>query len=101
MAACFSFFVFRSRVAGPSYEEANWAVMRRIMAVTASQRLMLQNVNGGSCIDYFSSIRYWMVVVSLFGFCSSFSMVMGFPEAFASAQAMALENGQPTVSCVL
>lgn len=56
IAACFSLFVFRSRVAGPSYAEASCAVMRRIMAVIASQRLMLQNVNGGSCIDYSSNI---------------------------------------------
>jgi hypothetical protein len=56
IAACFSFFMSMSRVAGPSYEEASCAVIRRIMAVTASQRLMLQNVNGGSCVDYSSSI---------------------------------------------
>jgi hypothetical protein len=46
MAACFSLFMFRSRVAGPSYEDASCAVMRSIMAVTASQRLTLLRSKG-------------------------------------------------------
>ena len=70
------------------------------MAVAASQRLMLQNVNGGNGSFYSSSMWYWIIVVLLSGLCSSFFRVTGFPAAFARAQAMALENGLPTASCV-
>jgi hypothetical protein len=100
-AAYLSLLAFASRVAGPSYDEASCTVIRRIMAVTASQRLMLQKVNGGNCSDYPSSVRNLIVVVLPSELRSSFSMVTGLCEAFASAHAMALENGQPTASCVL
>jgi len=99
-AAFFSLLLFASKVAGPSYDEASCTVIRRIMAVTASQRLMVQKVNGGNCTDYPSSVRNLIVVLPS-ELRSSFSIVTGFPEAFASAHAKALENGQPTVSCVL
>ena len=40
-AAALSFFVSISRVCGPSYAWVSWEVIRRIMLVTASQRLMV------------------------------------------------------------
>ena len=92
-AANFSFFVSISSVCGPSYAWASWEVMRRIMLVTASQRLMVKK-SRGICMVYSSCIMYRMVVV---GSCvvSSCSMVTGLPVAFARAQAMALERGCP------
>lgn len=69
------------------------------MAVTVSQRLKFQK-STGICIFYSSSRRYW-ILVDPSRFCSSFSIVTGLPDAFARAQAMALESGHPTASCVL
>lgn len=98
-AAFFSLFLSTSRLACPSYAEASWAVISRIMAVTASQRPTLQK-SSGICIFHSSSRRNVVLVVPS-RFCSSLSMITGFPATFARAQAMALERGQPTFSCVL
>jgi hypothetical protein len=67
--------------------------MRRIMLVTASQRLMVKK-SRGICMVYSSCIMYWMAVVWSY-VVSSCSMVTGLPVAFARAQAMALERGCP------
>jgi hypothetical protein len=45
-AAALSFLESISSVDDPSYAETSWAVMRRIMPVTASQRLTFQKFKG-------------------------------------------------------
>jgi len=45
-------------------------------------------------------MRYWIFVVFPSWLCSSFSIVIGFPVAFARAHAIALDKVHPIVSCV-
>jgi hypothetical protein len=57
-AEYFSFLESTSNVAGPSYTEYNWIVMNRTIAVMASQRVMLHELNGGKDKVYSSHKRY-------------------------------------------
>jgi hypothetical protein len=99
-AAVLSLFLLNKMLDGPLYVEANWEAISRNMDVMASHKLMSLKVKA-ICISYSSSMRYWISVVFPFWVCSSFSIVIGFPVAFASAHAMALDIGQPMDSCVV
>ena len=55
-AAFWSFFLFMVRFVRPQKGEVSSAVIRRIMAPTASNKLRSEKVKGGSCMVYPSSI---------------------------------------------
>lgn len=57
--------------------------------------------SGGICVVYSSMICNSIFVVFWSLLCSSFFIVTAFPDAFASTHAIALDNKQPTWSCVL
>jgi hypothetical protein len=56
--AYFSFLESTSNVAGPSYAEDNWIVTNSTIAVIASQRVMVHELNGGKDKIYSSHKRY-------------------------------------------
>jgi hypothetical protein len=61
-----SFFLFIQRFVKPYLDEVSSAVIRRLMAPTANNKLRSEKIKGGSCKVYLSSIRYsiWVVFVS-------------------------------------
>jgi len=101
MAAFRSFFLFIVRFAKSYWEEANSAVIRRLIAPTVNNMLRSEKFKGGSCMIYLSIISNSILVIFVSWLRVSFWMVTGFPAALAKAQAIALLKRQPTCLWVL
>ena len=96
MAAFCSFFLFIVRFVMPYWVEASSDAIRRLMALTANNKLRSEKLKGGSCMVYPSITSYSMRVVLVSWLRVSFWMITGLPVTLAKAQAMALLKRQPT-----
>jgi len=90
---------FLSRTTFPRYpveDDSISEVMSRIMAVTASQRLMSDR-DSGKCISLYSFIIWYETsVVSVSGLNFNVFIVTAFPVVLAIAHVIALTKGHPS-----